>query len=230
MSEPISAGLKKGITHFDLMRHGEPLGGRLYRGDRIDDPLSDLGWVQMRDRVEHCRQAGQDDWTAIISSPLSRCRAFAEDLAAARNLPVHIDPNLREIGFGVWEGLAHAEVPHVYPEQYRAFRADPVDGRPEGAEDMTAFFNRVSGALGRWADTLAGQRVLVIGHAVVMRAALVWATDAPLRSITQIDTEYASLLSLRWRDSVAQRPRVIGLQNHLGSVQPVPLPPSVPLA
>lgn len=210
------------------MRHGEPRGGRRYRGDRIDDPLSDLGWTQMRDRVERCRQTGHDGWTAILSSPLSRCRAFAEDLALARSLPLHIEPDLREIGFGVWEGLAHAEVPQVYPEQYRAFRADPVAGRPEGAEDMTAFARRVSNALQQWAETLAGQRVLVIGHAVVMRAALVWATEAPLRSITQIDTEYASLLSLRWRDSVAQRPRVIGLQNHLDSVRPVPMPPPVP--
>lgn len=212
-------------THFDLMRHGEPLGGRLYRGDRIDDPLSPLGWSQMTDRMAHCQHVGQDDWTAVITSPMQRCRAFAEHVAATRNLPLHIEPNLREIGFGVWEGLAHAEVPHVYPEQYRAFRADPVHGRPEGAEDMTAFFNRVSGALSRWAVTCAGQRVLVIGHAVVMRAALVWATEAPLRSITQVDTEYASLLSLRWRESATQRPRVTGLHNHLASVQPVPLPP-----
>lgn len=214
-----------GSTHFDLMRHGEPLGGRLYRGDRIDDPLSTLGWSQMTDRIAHCQQGAQDDWTAVISSPMQRCRAFAEHVAAARNLPLHIEPNLREIGFGVWEGLAHAEVPQVYPEQYRAFRADPVHGRPEGAEDMTAFFNRVSGALSRWAVTCAEQRVLVIGHAVVMRAALLWATEAPLRSITQIDTEYASLLSLRWRDSITQRPQVTGLHNHLASVQPVRLPP-----
>lgn len=230
MSGAQAPGQSDAVTHFDLMRHGEPQGGRLYRGDRVDDPLSELGWVQMRDRVELCRQTGQDDWTAIISSPLSRCRAFAEDLSRARNLPLHIEPNLREIGFGVWEGLAHAEVPEVYPEQYRAFRADPVHGRPEGAEDMTAFFERVSGALRQWSATLAGQRVLVIGHAVVMRAALVWATEAPLRSITQIDTEYASLLSLRWRSLTAPLPRVIGLQNHLASVKPVPMPPPAPPA
>lgn len=214
-----------GPTHFDLMRHGEPLGGRLYRGDRIDDPLSDLGWSQMHGRVAQCGQTGQDDWTAIVSSPMQRCRAFAEDLATARHLPLHIEPNLREIGFGAWEGLAHDEVPQVYPEQYRAFREDPVRGRPEGAEEMTAFFQRVSTALREWAGTLAGQRVLVIGHAVVIRAALVWATDAPLRSITQVDTEYASLLSLRWRDSVEDRPRVIGLHNYLDSVPPVSMPP-----
>ena len=34
------------ITTLDLMRHGEPVGGRRYRG-RTDDPLSEKGWNQM---------------------------------------------------------------------------------------------------------------------------------------------------------------------------------------
>ena len=37
-------------TTIDLIRHGEPVGGRKYRG-QIDDPLSDKGWTQMRQAV-----------------------------------------------------------------------------------------------------------------------------------------------------------------------------------
>ena len=33
-------------TVIDLIRHGEPVGGRRYRG-HIDDPLSERGWQQM---------------------------------------------------------------------------------------------------------------------------------------------------------------------------------------
>ncbi|MHB1590203.1 MAG: histidine phosphatase family protein [Sulfuricella sp.] len=33
-------------TTIDLIRHGEPVGGRRYRG-RTDDPLSEKGWNQM---------------------------------------------------------------------------------------------------------------------------------------------------------------------------------------
>ncbi|MEK6748901.1 MAG: histidine phosphatase family protein, partial [Pseudomonadota bacterium] len=37
-------------TVVDMIRHGEPVGGKRYRGHR-DDPLSDIGWRQMREAV-----------------------------------------------------------------------------------------------------------------------------------------------------------------------------------
>ena len=38
------------VTTIDLIRHGEPVGGRRYRGGRMDDPLSEKGWAQMSGR------------------------------------------------------------------------------------------------------------------------------------------------------------------------------------
>lgn len=196
-------------TRIELIRHGEPVGGKRYRGDQIDDPLSETGWQQMRQRVDWCAIQGADDWDAIVSSSMSRCRGFAEELAQKRNLPLHVDPDLREIGFGIWEGLAHHEIPERYPEQFAAFRADPVNGRPEGAENMDAFFDRVSGALLRWAEQYQGGRILVVGHAVVMRAATVWALGAPQQAIARVETEYASLLRLTYRQGQARMSALI---------------------
>ena len=34
-------------TIIDLIRHGQPQGGSVYRGHGVDDPLSELGWQQM---------------------------------------------------------------------------------------------------------------------------------------------------------------------------------------
>ncbi len=196
-------------TRIELIRHGEPVGGKRYRGDQIDDPLSETGWQQMRQRVDWCTRQGADNWDAIVSSSMSRCQGFAEELARDRNLPLHVDPDLREIGFGIWEGLAHTEIPKRYPEQFAAFRADPVNGRPEGAEDMDVFFDRVSGALLRWAEQYQGGRILVVCHAVVMRAATVWALDAPQQAIARVETEYASLLRLTCRQGQARMSALI---------------------
>ncbi|MFO8155736.1 MAG: histidine phosphatase family protein, partial [Thiohalospira sp.] len=85
-------------TTVDLLRHGEPEGGRRYRG-QSDDPLSATGWQQMQAAV-----AGATPWQRVISSPLSRCRVFAETLAAERGLPLEVEADFREIGFGEWEG------------------------------------------------------------------------------------------------------------------------------
>ena len=43
-------------TIIDLIRHGEPEGGRAFRGHSIDDPLSEKGWQQM--------------WDVLAKSPL----------------------------------------------------------------------------------------------------------------------------------------------------------------
>ncbi len=60
---------------IDLIRHGEPQGGMRYRG-QLDDPLSELGWQQMRNAT-----ANVQPWEHIVSSTLSRCADFAKELA-----------------------------------------------------------------------------------------------------------------------------------------------------
>ena len=80
------------------MRHGEPVGGKKYRG-QSDDPLSAEGWEQMRAAVgEH------HPWQHIATSPLARCAAFSHELAEKWQIPVSEDKRLMELGFGEWEG------------------------------------------------------------------------------------------------------------------------------
>jgi broad specificity phosphatase PhoE len=198
---------------LDIIRHGEPVGGKRYRGDKIDDRLSPQGWAQMQARMAHCATLGLDQWTAIVSSPLKRCREFAEHLAAERGLPLIIDPNVRERGFGVWEGLTFEQVRTRFPENYRQYKSNPAEHSPEGGEAMDVFYQRIAQAMVHHARAHAergGGALLIIGHAVMMRTAIVWALQAPLATIARLDTEYASLLSLRWQGDNAM---LIGLSN-----------------
>jgi alpha-ribazole phosphatase/probable phosphoglycerate mutase len=150
-------------TLIDMLRHGEPVGGRRYRG-QTDDPLSGKGWRQMR-----AATAGERPWTAIVSSPLSRCRAFAEELAAETGLPLSFDERLKEVGFGVWEGRTPDEIKAESPEAVFDFKRDPVGNRPDGAEDLDAFHDRVSAVFEALLAQHAGGHVLVVAHAGVIR-------------------------------------------------------------
>lgn len=82
-------------TLVDFLRHGEPVGGRRYRGDGADDPLSDKGWQQMWDAV-----GDSAPWTHIVTSPMQRCHAFAKALQEHYELPVEVDTRFREVGLG----------------------------------------------------------------------------------------------------------------------------------
>ena len=103
------------LKQIDLLRHGEPVGGRRYRG-LIDDPLSDKGWAEMRAAVQ-----GRDEWDAIVHSPLSRCADFAAELSTDLGIPKISDDRLVEIGFGVWEGLTGDEVRAADPDALMRF-------------------------------------------------------------------------------------------------------------
>ena len=180
-------------TRIDLLRHGEPVGGRRYRG-QIDDPLSDKGWQQMRSAV-----AGLNEWDVIYTSPLRRCAAFAEELAGRLGLPLHRDPRLMEIGFGTWEGRTAEELRRDDPLRVERFWRDPVGNRPEGAEPVAAFHERV---LAAWQDLLSehtGARILIVGHAGITRMILSIALGSPPEHMFRIQVENAGITRLRVR-------------------------------
>lgn len=178
-------------THVDLLRHGEPVGGLRYRGDGVDDALTAEGLAAMWQAVDG------GAWDVVISSPLQRCRVFAELYAEKSILPLKLEPRLREIGLGVWEGLSHDAVQREHPGAYAAYKRDIVTGMPEKAEPVLEFIARVRAALDDVSVQFAGQRVLVVCHAVVMRAALALALDAPPQALGRIRVDYASFLHLR---------------------------------
>lgn len=181
-------------TLVDLIRHGEPEGGSRYRGHGIDDPLSERGWTQMWNAVgEQC------PWAFILSSPLQRCRAFAESLAQRHGLAVRVDERFREIGFGEWEGLGREQLQRERPEEYAAFYRDPVHARPPGAEDLDAFIGRVVEGYEALVEEQAGRHCLLVSHAGVMRAILGHVVQARPAGLYRMNIANAGLARIRHR-------------------------------
>lgn len=178
-------------TEIDLLRHGEPVGGRRYRG-RLDDALSEKGWRQMWDAV-----GAYTDWQRIVSSPLRRCSAFAAALGERLGLPVDIEPRFAEVGFGSWEGRTRGELEAENPGQVARFLRDPVGNRPPGAEPLEAFISRVYGAMDELLDTRRGQRILLVAHAGVIRAVMTRVLEMPPVAMYRIYVANAGLTRIR---------------------------------
>ncbi|QKQ28319.1 alpha-ribazole phosphatase family protein [Candidatus Reidiella endopervernicosa] len=174
-------------TTIDLMRHGEPVGGRRYRG-QIDDPLSEKGWRQMREAV-----ADHAPWDRIVSSSLSRCSEFAAELASRHGIPMKLDPRLMEIGFGEWEGRTAAELMAEDSETLNRFWSDPLNNTPPGAETLADFRDRVIAAWESLLNSYAGQHLLVVGHAGMMRMVLRHVLDMPLDRMFRLQVPSAGI-------------------------------------
>ena len=180
------------MTTLDLIRHGEPVGGRKYRG-QIDDPLSEKGWAQMRAAV-----GNKVAWSRVISSPLSRCRAFAEALAEQHGLPLIVEERFKEVGFGIWEGKTAAEIELAAPGTLIRFKADPIYARPHGAEVLEVFLARVAAGLESILLTHPGEHILIVCHAGVIRMALAHALAIPLANTYRIEVASAGITRLRF--------------------------------
>ncbi len=175
-------------TVLDYLRHGEPVGGSRFRGHGIDDPLSEHGWRQMRHT-----SAALSGWQRVISSPMRRCLEFAQWLAEDRELPLSVHQDLKEVGFGNWEGLDRAQLQALHPEEYAAFYRDPVHNRPQGAEPLQIFGSRVAKVFDSLVHEHAGEHLLVVGHAGVIRATLGYVINAPAVNWYRSDVANAAL-------------------------------------
>jgi alpha-ribazole phosphatase len=178
-------------TLIDLLRHGEPLGGRRYRGG-IDDPLSETGWRQMWHAA-----SGATPWELVVTSPLRRCSAFADALGERLGLPVEREARFREIGFGVWEGRTREELQRDDPRQLQRFYADPLAHRPAGAEPVDAFVARVGEGLDAVLERHPGRHLLLVAHAGVIRALIARVLDIPPPAIFRIEVGNAALSRIR---------------------------------
>jgi len=174
-------------TTIDIIRHGEPVGGRMYRGHR-DDPLNEKGWQQMRQAVGE-----YSNWQAIVSSTLLRCSEFAEQLANNIQVPLQLDERFKEIDWGDWEGKTSNAICGDQPDKLLRFRSDPVRLRPKGAEDVRDFKQRIYDA---WLDVIKqhhGKHFLLVAHAGVIRAIISIVLDTPVQNMFNIKVNNACI-------------------------------------
>jgi probable phosphoglycerate mutase len=100
--------------------------------------------------------------TAILSSDLVRAAETADALARWSGLEVLRDPDLRETGYGEWEGLLSTEAEALDAKTYLAWRAGE-DVRPGGTgETRTEVATRSTAAVERGLEVLPTGGVLVV--------------------------------------------------------------------
>ncbi len=198
------------FTVVDLLRHGEPDGGQKFRG-AVDDPLSPAGWEQMRVAV-----GDYGDWDAIITSPLIRCAAFAEELAERLERSLEIAPGFSEISFGVWEGRSVAEVHQNDPQALGQFWRDPVAYPIPGGEPIAEFDRRIAAAWQTLLERYHGRHVLLVAHGGTIRMVLRQLLEMPLQRVWRIEAPFASLTRIRVHCDPGSEPHLVFHNGRLG--------------
>ena len=153
-----------------LLRHGRTewnATGR-FQG-QLDAPLDVVGKAQAIAAAVAVAEMQPD---AIVSSDLGRTADTAAAIAAETDLEVVLDPRLREIDLGAWQGLTRAEARQRFPEEYAGWQAGDDRRRGDG-ETYAEVGARASQCVIEWLDRLGpGATLLAVTHGGTARATI----------------------------------------------------------
>ncbi|WP_108879477.1 histidine phosphatase family protein [Anderseniella sp. Alg231-50] len=124
-------------------------------------------------------------WKAdqILSSPLVRCAQLADRISTSHSTQPSFHDGLKEMDFGVWEGLRWDNVPI---DELNQWANDLLHARPHGGESVHQMQQRALAVLEAHGAWRADTATLVVTHAGVIRAVLdhagvrdAWVTQTP---------------------------------------------------
>lgn len=192
-----------GSTELVLVRHGESAPARFdrpypYRDGHGDPELAPQGREQaqrLADRFQH------DHFDAIYVTTLRRTAETAAPLAERLGIVPQVEPDLREVHLGEWEGgLLRKHVAEGHPLVTQMYAEQRWDVIP-GAETTEHLRKRVAAGIRRIADAHPDQRVLVVAHGGAIGQVLAQATGSEAFAFNDSDNASVSVLVVagdRW--------------------------------
>jgi broad specificity phosphatase PhoE len=151
---------------FCLVRHGQTdwnLEGR-YQG-QSDVPLNQTGRAEAQSLAWRLRD---QSFAAIHTSDLKRARETAEIIAEVLNLPVTLEPLMREINQGGWEGQFVEVIQARFAELWEQRTMNSASFRPPGGESVAEVAERVYAGMRNIAKCYPIGSVLIVSHGLAL--------------------------------------------------------------
>lgn len=191
------------MLHLILVRHGETEWNAQHRYQgQSDVPLSALGVQQAQLVAERLVDQEID---AIYASDLKRAWKTATAIAEKIGTPVVAEERLRELKFGILEGLTFDEAQAKYPEMIATWLED-TNQPPQGGESLIDLNKRIRSLLDDLQKKHDGQIVLLVAHGgslgEMLRVVLSVASDRRIHFVMKnaslseimVDEEFVSLI------------------------------------
>ncbi len=166
-----------------FLRHGETLWNREKRvqGSTPHVDLTEFG-VKLAELTREGFAAKGIRFDKAFTSPLRRALHTAEIVMQGQSCPLVVEPRLREMGFGPYEGTIIADGFFVDANIRACFREPQRYAPPPGAESFAAVEARLVDFMEGELRPLEGscERVLVVSHGGMMRTVLRHLLKTPL--------------------------------------------------
>lgn len=181
--------------HF--LRHGQTAQSKanMFCGSGLNPDLTPDG-LEMAECV--ARAHAKTPFKTIYSSPLIRTVSTAKTVAASHRLEPKLIDDLREIGYGDWEGKTADAVNQEFHDDYIRWMADPAWCPPTNGETATAIAARGIRVVDQIRHEVSCGEVLVVSHKATIRIILCsllgidvgrfrFRLDCPVCSVSVVD-------------------------------------------
>lgn len=201
-----------------LVRHGQTTMtvARGYSGSgEPGPPLDETGIGQAHAAADLVDRVGRDLWgdipypSLVIASPMVRTQMTGGIIAERLGLPVRTDATFQEANFGDWQGLTSEQIEERWPGQLEPWHTE-ANVRPPGGESIEDVGIRLRGGLEALLAEGVDRTVVVVSHAVSIRAALGVTMGAQPSSWSQLRVAPASVSIVRWFEDRRNEVAVVG--------------------
>ena len=179
-------------TRIYLIRHGQVDGFENFPiYGHTDIELTEIGLLQMEKAAERLRLV---DVSAVYSSDLKRSLAGAKIISRYHDSPLFSRQELREMGFGEWEGLTLEQIRKRFPEELEKRAKNVVHYSPPGhSESIAQLAHRVMGILKEILSKHSNSKIVIVAHGGVNRVILCHALGLDLGNLFRIQQDYGCL-------------------------------------
>ena len=183
---------KEKSTRVIFVRHGKPdfAHDRLYCDEREDPILTEEGHEQARAAA---RVLASENVDVVYASPMQRTLMTADPIVRALNVPMHLDARLKERPFGIWDGMYFEDIRRDYPDDFLAWKQNPVTFVPEGGEPITDHQRRIGTAVREIVERHPTELIVIVMHVGPIRMSVTEAMQMPLSAYRQLTVDYGSL-------------------------------------
>jgi broad specificity phosphatase PhoE len=167
----LGAVYRAGMLTIYLLRHGQTSFSRAnaFCGAALDPDLTDEG-LQMAESF--AKAYTSTPWQAIFTSPLKRTLQTAHPICNATAITPQQREDLKEIGYGRWEGKTVEEVSSAFHDDYIRWTADPAWYPPTEGEAAVSIAHRTLRVLEEIQRLYDNGNVLLVSHKATIRIAL----------------------------------------------------------
>lgn len=196
-------------TTLLLIRHGQTPWNALGKIQGCTDiDLEDTGRLQAQLLSEKLN----GDFSAIYTSPLKRAHETASILAAPTSLTPIATNGLREINFGLWEGLTFKEVATKYPEAYAFWKQDELEAPLCGGDGSIRQCSlHARDCILELIEKHRGETIVAVSHGGLIKASLIGLFDLKMTMYHQMAFGNTCVTTIRFDEAL--KPILVGLND-----------------